>query len=249
MVYLIIGRRKRGKTTLGRYMVNQSPRRAVFDPRKVIPVGPEGVRVTTALALHDVAFPALEAGEVTEVLYTPDSDDLAGPLNTFACELKRWTVEHPSAPLGVLIDELGWIEAARRDPPALRRALRNCEPEIFDVFITCHRPTDVPVNTRAIADSWIVFHCVQEHDLDVIRERCNEQVAQLVAQLDGRAFIVYDDALGTVTRYREQPGVVSAWYVPLLSSAERARVEPLTAIDGATVEPVKIHVDRKLPLE
>jgi hypothetical protein len=248
MVYPIIGRRKRGKTTLARYMVSKSARRLVFDPRKTIPVGPDAVRVYLPSALHDVAMPLLEAGEIAEVVYTPDSDDLGGPFDAFACELKRWTTEHPAEPLGVLIDELGWIESARRDPPALRRALRNCEPELVDVFITCHRPSDIPTNTRSIADRWVLFHCAQEHDLDVIRERCSDATAQLASTLTGRAFLVYDDADHTVTLFPEtQPSV---WHVPLLSATERAQyAEPLSSVASRPVELRRVSLDRRLPLD
>lgn len=249
MVYLLIGRRKRGKTTLGRYMVLKSPKRLIFDPRKMVPCGDDAVRVYLPSALHDIAVPLLEAGEINEVIYSPDSDDLAGPFDAFSQELKRWTTEHPAAPLGVLIDELGWIENSRRDPPALRRALRNCEPEIFEVFITCHRPSDIPTNTRSIADRWVLFHTVQEHDVEVIRERCNDTTAQLVQSLTGRAFVVYDDVTGTVTQYPELPGV-SPWYVPLLTPAERAGyVEPLEPLGGRAVTQPKSFVDSRLPLD
>lgn len=246
MVYLKIGRRKRGKTTLAYYMVRKSPKRVIFDPRGMIPDSPGSVRVMDATWLSERAMPALADGEIEQIVFVPQTDDLGPPFRALAHELKQWTFDYPSEPLGVMIDELGWIESAHRDPPELRRALRNCEPEIFHVFVTCHRPIDIPVNTRAIADYWLLFHCVQEHDVNVIRDRCNDTVAQAVQKLQGRSFVLYDDADGKHREYPESaPGIVSPWYVPLRSIAERESAKPLlTELDSRELR--KSPIDSKL---
>lgn len=253
MVYLLIGRRKRGKTTLALYMVRKSPRRMIFDPRGMIPTGAHAARFSTGRAFIDGGVPALEDGEIHEVIFTPDSDDLAGPFADFSGELKRWTVEHPAEPLGVLVDELGWVESARRDPPTLRRALRNCEPDIFNVYITCHRPVDVPVNTRSIVDYWALFHCVQEHDIEVIRERCNEHVAERVQRLEARSFVLFDDAEGKHREYPDCPGAdgKNPWYVPLRIAADHASLgEPLSDVPSHELaSPRKAPVDKRFQFD
>lgn len=243
MVYLLIGRRKRGKTTLAYYMVRKSERRIIFDPRGMVPDSGRSLRVFTARDFTERAVPALEDREIDQVVYVPTTDDLSAPLVTFSNELKRWVTDHPIEPLGVMIDELGWIETAQaRDPKSLRRALRDCEPELLNVFITCHRPSDVPVNTRSIADYWALFHCVQEHDLDVIRERCNNTVATVVQTLEARAFVLYDDAEGNHKLYPDG----SSWYVPLRRGNERRGVSgPLDDISG---QDVRKPLDARLPL-
>lgn len=225
MIYLIVGRRKRGKTTLALYMTRkESIRRLIFDSRNMIPACPGQRRVRTVTDLTEQAMPMLADGEIQEVIYSPADHELRRPFAVFAQEINRWTDEHPTQPLNVLIDELGFIEEGHRDPAALRRALRNCEPEIVNVFITCHRPMDVPVNTRSIADYWALFHCVQEHDIDVVQKRCGNKIAAQVQQLTARSFVLFDDAEPEKSReYPDRPGPdgKNPWYVPLRSAVER----------------------------
>jgi hypothetical protein len=171
----------------------------------------------------------------------------------FSSELKRWTIDNPTRPVAVVIDELGFIDASRREPATLKRALRSCEPELFDVFITCHRPSDVPTSTRSIADYWALFQVTQEHDLDVVRERCKKEVAERVQLLTGRSFILYRDTrtVDPATQ-REQPEWElypermnaegkTPWYVPLTALEQRAyrdrfddleRTGPRNPLDG-----------------
>jgi hypothetical protein len=229
MIYLIVGRRKRGKTTLGLYMTRKdSIRRAIFDSRNMIPVCPNQIRVRSTRDLIEQAMPALADGELEEVIYSPADHELRRPFVVFSQELNRWTDEHPTTPINILIDELGFIEEGHRDPAALRRALRNCEPDIVNVFITCHRPIDIPVNTRSIADYWALFHCVQEHDIDVIQKRCGSRIATQVQQLTARSFVLFDDAEPEKSReYPDRPDATgkNPWYVPLRSAVDRVPSE------------------------
>jgi len=254
MIHLVIGRRKRGKTTLAYYMVRKSPARAIFDPRGMVPAQdapPWGVETETGrapehafrvrnMAALEVGFDMLAQGEIRELVYTPSDDSLAHPFQVFCNELKGWVDRGATAakPLSVLIDELGFLESSQRDNPALRRVFRSCEPEIFHVFITCHRPVDVPVNTRSIADFWEVFHCVQEHDLDVIRERCGESAARKVSQLTARSFVLFDDAEGKVTEYPDRPDASghNPWFVELRPVT--ARASGTHALDGLANKPL-----------
>lgn len=241
MIYLVIGRRKRGKTTLSYYMVKRSSpgARLCFDPRRMIPPSAESVIVTTSQGLTEQAIPALLDGECREVVYAPNADDLTRPYETFCAEVKRWIVEYPTKQLAVMIDELGFIEPARREPPTLKRALRSCEPEVVDVYFTCHRPSDVPTTIRSIADYWCLFQVTQEHDLDVVRERCKREVAEIVPTLAGRSFVLYRDTRAIDPKTgKEQPEYeifpersAGAWFVPLVSAGEREYKDRFDALE------------------
>lgn len=259
VIYPIIGRRKRGKTTLGVYMMRKGPSRVMFDPRGMVKASDgspvEGQALPHRVRKYDgleVAMDMLAEGSLQEVVYTPNENSLVTPFQTFCSELKRW-VDHPDTSarrLSVLVDELGWLEVSHRDNATLRRVLRSCEPDLFNVFLTCHRPIDVPVNTRSIADFWIMFHCVQEHDLDVIRERCGELTATRVQSLTGRSFVCFDDAEGKLTEYPDRPDAQgkNPWYIELRTVTERATVEPSNALTGLA----GMQADRltnKLPLD
>lgn len=245
MIYLIVGRRKRGKTTLGLYMTRKDSRaRLIFDSRNMIPPCPKQLRVRHSTDLIEQALPALADGELEEVIFSPADHELRRPFAIFAQEMNRWTDEHPTQPLNVLIDELGFIEEGHRDPAALRRALRNCEPEIVNVFITCHRPMDVPVNTRSIADYWALFHCVQEHDIEVVQRRCGNRIAAQVQQLTARSFVLFDDAEPEKSReYPDRPGPdgKNPWYVPLRSAVERGPApDRLSSLEQKSVDAGKL---------
>lgn len=241
MIYNIVGRRKRGKTTLGLYMARKdSETRAIFDPRGMIPGCDRSMRVTSAVDLIEQAMPRLADGELREVVYVPADDDLTRPFALFAGELSRWIAERPTQPINVLIDELGFLDSARRDPPVFRRVLRSCEPDIFHVFMTCHRPIDVPVNTRAIADYWALFHCVQEHDIEIVRERCGERIAKQVQRLTTRSFVLFDDAEPDKSReFPDRPDAHghNPWFIELRSARDRAvEIDRLSGIDHKGID-------------
>jgi hypothetical protein len=246
MIWLIIGRRTRGKTTLGYYMARKAAQRLIFDPRGMIGItGPRTLRVERLHDLRDRAMPALMDRELDEVVYAPQEDDLTRPFYGFAEMLKWWITEVPRRPLAVLIDELSFIDQTKRDPAVLRRVLRSCDPAIFDVFITCHRPADIPTNTRGIADYWVLFHCTQEHDLDVVRDRCNTQTAAVVQSLKGRSFVVWDDAKSTIQSFPESGQ--AAWHVPLRPGTEPPRSPGQSDANLSGLEQKEVDTG-KLPL-
>jgi len=241
MIYLVIGRRKRGKTTLAYYMASRCAQRVIFDPRGMLR-GNAAAGVALSMSSFREGFAQLQARELDELVYTPADEDFHAAFSYFCRCCKAWIVTDAQRPLGIVIDELGFVDAT---DPALLWMLRCSEPECVHLVVTCHRPKDITTDMRAIADRWCIFQCRQEHDLAVLADRCAPEVADAVAALDGRAFVLWDDAIARMTAYPH----AAVWYVPL-SNPGHAR--PLRdAIDDrrARADGPAIALDAAVPVE
>lgn len=206
MLNAVLGRRERGKTTLSYYMVSRVERRMVFDPRgRVQRTG--GLIVRTIGELDD-AMARLMEGEIREVIYKPSDDDLQMAFRRFAYHAKQWVLEEPTPPLGVMVDEISFVDL---EEPAFQWLLKCSPGETVHVFLTGHRPADIPTNVRSITNRWFLFHCRQEHDLDVIRKRCSPEVADCVMHLEGRECILWDDERARMVRYTDE----RSWFVDI----------------------------------
>lgn len=234
MIYLALGRRQLGKTTLVYSMARKCPARIVLDPRGLI--HSDGLRVSRIAEL-DSAVEAIadERDPLSEVLITPDSN----PQSMFdqaSRHVKSWAQDFQHAPratrrLMFVVDEARFFDL--RESSAFEYVLRAAPPDLIHVAITAHRPTDIPTDIRAISDHWLMFRCTQEHDLKVIEERCTEAVRNSVAKLNPHEFIDWDDATATAKPYRNP----AAWYVPLQSSGPaQSDADMLPASDTDTVD-------------
>lgn len=213
MIYLDVGRREQGKTTLAWSMVRRLPIRFVFDPRGMI--GGEG-RCESRQQVYD-RMREIQAGTAQQLIYTPKEEIGAG-FEIFASRIRKATKECPH-PMGILIDEAAFIDTGRCED--LQWVLRCASRQRVHIVFTAHRPADISTRVRAIADYWLLFPMRQEHDLNVIDERCGDHVVRIVQSLKERQFVNWDDTKGTFTVHK-QP---EKWYVPL--NAEPAGVHQL----------------------
>jgi hypothetical protein len=116
--------------------------------------------------------------------------------------------------LAVVIDESSLIT----DLSDWSYVFRGSPRERTTIILTTHRPQDVPTFVRALADYWCIFRITQEHDLDVVRKRCGDRVAELVTGLAPFEFVSWDDARGEYLIHRDgnqwkhpaNPAVISA---------------------------------------
>lgn len=205
MIRLYLGRKEQGKTTLAYYMAAKVPRRLIFDPRGLIRRPGAAVARTAAQLAAGVA--ALGDREISEVVYTPREAFKGIAFPAFAAEVRAWVDESPGAPLAVLVDEISFVSILDGD---FEWALKACKAEQIHFFLTCHRPADVPVDVRSIADYWYIFPTTQEHDLEVLRERSPAAAAR-VEQLRDRQYVCWDDRTSALTL----GAPASEWYVDL----------------------------------
>jgi len=197
MIYLCLGRRELGKTTLARYLAAQRTPSLILDTRSQWPT-----RDPWRTVPHDEMLTALEMGEtiVVQPYDEQDSSDRAA----------RVVREYLDAPvtreLSVVIDEAALID----DLKAWSYVFRGSPRMRTTIVLTTHRPQDLPTHLRAVADVWCLFRTTQEHDLKVIEARCGADVARLVQDLKPYHFVSWNDAKG-VLREHHTP---ETWFTP-----------------------------------
>jgi len=207
MIILDIGRRGQGKTTLALYLARKSTRRFVFDPRGLVEQTP-GIRLkTSSPTLISQGVDQVVDGDVPELILTPTLEPQKA-FNALLNELYEWLKRDPKASFALVVDELRFLPDLETDQ--FEWLLRCSQPDRVHVILTCHRPADIPVNIRAIADQWLIFRVTQEHDLKVISER-SERAAKAVRYLEKREFVAWDDATGEFKVFRRP----DQWFVPL----------------------------------
>lgn len=206
MIYALIGRRELGKTTLAMYCARKFAKRAVLDPRGMIHF-PTAERVHSAADAGEAVAEMLGDPDVSEVVYHPTEDDLDLAFSQFAAGLKQAALEYPEVTWAIVIDEASFFDL---NAPSFQWLLKCTPRERVHVFITAHRPQDIPTRVRSIADHWLVFSIRQEHDLKAIRDR-NERFADVVGQLRERDFAHWNDALASLRVNRS----AASWRVNL----------------------------------
>jgi hypothetical protein len=228
MIYVNLGRRRQGKTTLTAHMSRKVPARLIFDPRGLMQFGTT-VHSRSALAL---AFEDLAEGTRQEIVYTPDQD-LQAEFIAFSRYCRVWAVKHGQRPLAMVVDEAAFVDTDIED---FLWILRCSDPTRHHVFVTAHRPSDLSTRLRAIADHWLLFATRQEHDLAVINQRCGANVSRRVAQLQPREFVHWDDALGVYKHYPQR--VAQSWHVPLGATSQQR-----SAASGSGLEDLESDSD------
>jgi hypothetical protein len=222
VIYLALGRRRLGKTTLTYYMAQRIAQRVMFDPRGLIDAPSVRVRsaehLRTLLAMRDDTMPE-------EIVITPD-DRLQEAFDATARYVKQWSRTH-DASLFFLVDEARFVDLL--DSAAFEYLLRAAPPNQIHIAITAHRPADVPTDIRAISDHWLLFRTTQEHDLKVIEERCGVAVKRRVMALKPHEFVHWDDG---ASQWAANTNPAS-WYVPLGTPGREAEhVLPATIDEG-----------------
>lgn len=230
MLYLAIGRRELGKTTLVTSLARKVAQRIILDPRRMI-------RNTTA---RTVSEPADVQPAILELWNSPETQHelvitpRGAPQRCFVelcAGVQAWIERDESAPLAVILDEMRFVETGGVE--SFDFMLRCAPRDVVHVFMTCHRPKDVPVDVRAIMDHWLLFQCSQRHDLKEIGEMAGPDVVSEVQRLKPFEWVQWDDSKGAM-RLHKTP---SAWYVPLREVTAAGAVD--TFADMPTSDPMR----------
>jgi len=211
VIYLVLGRRERGKTTLAYSIASRVERRIVLDPRRLVSRhGKMTALAQTSNDLRDQVFALCDGDpDVAEVIYWPTDDDLGEAFADFVRVIKNETSGRRT-PIAIVIDEASFYDL---DLPAFQWLAKCSFRESVHIIITAHRPQDIPTSIRSIADHWIVFAMTQEHDLKALAQR-SPHAATLAPRLSGRAYVHWDDSHAKLTVNRDE----RSWFVQLSSA-------------------------------
>jgi hypothetical protein len=209
VIYLVLGRRELGKTTLADYMIKSVAKRVVIDPRRMIRQRDRRIEyVSTVEEFEDATFEMMTTeSNVHEVVYQPIEDDLEISFVRWTRAIKRAIMAFPNQQIGVLVDEASFYNL---NAPTFQWLLKCVPRDQAYIVITAHQPKDVPTNVRAIADHWFMFRMTQQTDLDKVSEKSPE-AATLAKTLRDRAFVHWDDTTARLSVNARS----SSWYVPL----------------------------------
>jgi len=208
---LCIGRKEQGKTTLACFLAHNYPTRIIFDPRNTFNTG--GEIIEEGAGLYDLL------NEKAEIIIQPP-DHYPEHFEIVCDQLRAWIKDNPDEEFALLTDEAYDIKTPEYMPASLDWLMRKTKRKQTRIIFTAHRPVDISTDIRALSDNWLIFQSTQEHDLRIIRERCGDEVAEQVAQLNPREFINWDDSVGKYTKFSDS----NAWYMPLQKQESPANV-------------------------
>jgi hypothetical protein len=204
MITLIIGRREVGKTTLALHESRKTPTRLLFDPRRQLNTSPAILR--DEIGLYE------ELDNSTEIIVQPQFN-VPQVFEAICNQLMDWIEDNPEEDVSFLVDEARFVQTFNFISQPFDWILRCSKRDKVHTILTVHRPVDVSVDIRAIADFWCIFQTTQEHDLKIIAERCSDQVASEARTLGAGQVIVWNDSRATWKKHTDR----AAWYVPLKS--------------------------------
>lgn len=213
MIYVIIGRREKGKTTLADRMLKALSLRFVIDARRMIRQRDQSIIYENYVAgAADAMYEAIGSdGQYTEVIYQPHEDDIQDAFRLWTRSIKNIAIEFPDLRIGVLVDEASFYDLN----DAAFQWLAKCTPrENVHIFITAHRPTDIPPKIRSIADHWFVFHMTEKSDLDRIAEKSPE-AADAASKLRDRGYVHWNDSTATLETNMNS----RSWFIALNEGA------------------------------
>jgi len=208
MLDLLIGKRELGKTTLAVSISRNSPTRVTFDPRHMISTTSD---ILSEGQIEGVLYGMLN--ERAEIIVRPQFD-IERAFSEMCAEIYSWLKDNPGEPFCLLLDEARFVKNPEENLHF--DYIVRCTPRSeVNVLLTCHGVVDISSDLRRIADFWILFQLTLEGDLDRVRERCGNEVADEVQKLNPYEYIVWNDAIGRWKKHTDK----AAWYVRLETGA------------------------------
>jgi hypothetical protein len=172
--------------------------RVIFDPRRQFATTDDIIPDSINL------YPMLEAR--SEIIVQPH--ELENTFEQTCAAIFDFSEEYDEENIAFLVDECRFLNLPNVNYPNLEKLLRFGNPKKLDVIFTCHRPTDLSVDVRAIVDYFCIFQTSQEHDLETISARCGVDCADACKNLSAYQYVLYDDTRGIFT-------IKNSQYVPI----------------------------------
>jgi hypothetical protein len=92
------------------------------------------------------------------------------------------------------------------------------------IIFTAHRPMDMHVLIRSLADHWFVFQLTEDRDLEVIGKK-SARLALAAEQLGEHHYAHWDDSTRDRSRQLEINRRPSSWETPLTVDGARATIQ------------------------
>jgi len=204
MLDLIVGKRELGKTTLAISISQAFETVVIFDPRHMIDITSD---VLTERNVRGNLYDMLDSRSVIIVRPLFEIEQCFADM---CLEIFEWLTDNQDASFCLLLDECRFIP----HPETNRQFdfIVRCTPRSrTTVILTCHGITDISTDLRRVADYLIMFRLTLEADLDRVRERCGDTVADIVANLKPYEYVVWDDGKSTFKKHTD----FQKWFVPL----------------------------------
>lgn len=220
MIYCVVGRQRQGKTTLGKFLADQSPTRVLYDPREQFH--------TTDVFYFGGEEPSLYEllDEKPEIIVRPGME-MDSLVDSTCSVILDWRRDNPGEKIALLVDEANLVEMnskPREKFPHLNYMLRSAGEDDLNLIFTAHRITDLHPDIRAIAHYFCLFRITHSGDLRAVQEKCDDDVTDRVKELDPQHLLIWNDNIGEFRLHPDR----TKWYVPLRKNIPVRESEGLT---------------------
>lgn len=204
MLSLFIGKRELGKTTLAVFVSQSYAKRVIFDPRHMINTAP---LVLSEGQIKGVLYEILDAR--ADVVIRPKFD-VQTAFDEMCSEIMEWIDDNPNVKFCLFIDEIRFIQSPESNQ-YFDFIVRCTDGNMVAVLMTMHGIPDASTDLRRIADFLVLFQLTLAADVDTIRERCGDEVAEKVQTLKPYQYIVWNDRNGSWKEHYDS----AKWFVPI----------------------------------
>ena len=208
---LVIAFKNQGKSTLALWLAQSKHKPIIaYDPHEIF------VDIKDAEVLRDIEELNDRIGDEldrnTMLVYVPTGEDDEQDFNEFCAAL--WKPRQ----CVILIDEASYIQTAGHAPRFLKKLLRlNEEKYKVDLIQASHRVTDVSTLTRSQTWDWYIGFTADKNDLEIIREKWGDTVADAVEAIPFESYQVVH--VSATMRTHEVMTDSQRWYQPLTAKA------------------------------
>jgi hypothetical protein len=204
---LIIGRRGEGKSTLSYYVARRIQQRVnahtpiIFDPKRTFSAIPHTSDIEEFdEMLVTPGIPAIAYQPFASVGDNESSDEVSDEFDRFfdalGIEYHLGVRENPSrpnlGPIVLVVDEAWFLQGGSRANTKLERLVRLADSKNFYLIQASHRPKDYSTRIRAQVDELFIFRQWLEEDIEILREWCGDEVADLARSLKPHEVIRYE---------------------------------------------------------